>query len=59
MHKVLRAWNPKENLKSLVDRHGSLPPLDGLRAWAVLYVMLYHYALFWPLTNRNQSLAAM
>ncbi len=36
-----------------------LAPIDGLRAWAVLWVMSFHISLFWPLCESHRVLSAI
>lgn len=53
--KLVSAWNLRNNLKSTYDRKGIIPPLDGLRACAALYVIIFHYSMFWSRFNANTS----
>jgi hypothetical protein len=47
--KLARAYDPVPNFHSLFSRPpGAMAPLDGLRAWAVLWVIIFHLDIFWP-----------
>ena len=44
------AFSTARHLRELVHRpEGQLEPLDGLRAFAVLWVLMFHAFVFWPL----------
>lgn len=52
--KIKNAWNFKKNFISLVTK-SKFPTLDGLRSFAILYVIIYHYENYWIFINSNQS----
>eukprot|EP01112_Ceratiomyxa_fruticulosa_P007349 TRINITY_DN1900_c0_g1_i1.p1 TRINITY_DN1900_c0_g1~~TRINITY_DN1900_c0_g1_i1.p1 ORF type:complete len:435 (-),score=73.21 TRINITY_DN1900_c0_g1_i1:80-1384(-) len=54
MGRLKEAWNVKKNFKSLFVK-SKFPLLDGFRAWAVIYVVMYHYLNYWNLINPNQD----
>ena len=46
--RVLSPWNPLANWNALFARPGAAYGcLDGLRAWAVVWVILFHNSLYW------------
>lgn len=48
------AWNFKRNWGSLFTE-SEFSPLDGFRAWAVTWVIIYHYLNYYVDVNPDQS----